>query len=415
MLRLFDMVGCLASAVDLVSPEVAGHHRRVGILAQALGEEAGLDSADQADLALAGMLHDVGAFSLKDRLSALAFESTDQTHPETGARLLEGFPGMARAAGLVRAHHTPWKKWEQGGRRLPHGELGNLLCLADRLDTLLPRAPGAPLDRPRILRLIREGRGRLFNPAWVEAFESLAGRPAHLEALAEAGATGAAPHVPLRHNPELRGAEVSRLSRLFSQIIDFRCRFTATHSRGVTATAMALASELGMSGEARDTLEIASELHDLGKLAVPAEIIMKPAALDPRELRVMQSHAENGFNALSAAPALRHVALLVGQHHERLDGGGYPHGVEAGGIGLGSRVLMVADMFTAMAEDRPYRAGMALGDIVAVLRDMAGKGALDPDVAGVVCARGGLLDQARRQAQMQARAEFERFTGAAAS
>jgi len=147
MLRLFDMVGCLASAVDLVSPEVAGHHRRVGILAQALGEEAGLDSADQADLALAGMLHDVGAFSLKDRLSALAFESTDQTHPEIGARLLEGFPGMARAAGLVRAHHTPWKRWVQrpasaarraGQPALPGGPPGHAVA---------PR-PGRPWTVP---------------------------------------------------------------------------------------------------------------------------------------------------------------------------------------------------------------------------------------------------------------------------
>ncbi|GFK93933.1 3'3'-cGAMP-specific phosphodiesterase 1 [Fundidesulfovibrio magnetotacticus] len=409
-LRLFDMVGCLANAVDLVSPEVAGHHRRVGILAQALAEEAGLPAHEQADLALAGLLHDVGAFTLKDRLAALAFESSDQTHPEIGARLLEGSPGLSRAAEIVRCHHLPWRLRGEG--RCRGGvEAGNLLGLADRVDTLLPRAKGAPIDRQRLDRMIREGRGRLFNPAWVEAFEALAARPGHLEALAEAGAAGASPHIPEACNPGLRGEDVSRLSRLFSQIIDFRCRFTATHSRGVTATAMALASELGMDGHSRDVLEIAGELHDLGKLGVPAEIIMKPSALDPGEMRVMQSHAENGFNALASAPALADVALLVGQHHERLDGKGYPHGIPASSLGLGARVLTVADMFTAMAEDRPYRAGMELSRIVGILEDMAAHGSLDPDVVGVASARRGMLDETRRRAQKQALAEFECFAG----
>lgn len=408
--RLFDMVGCLSSAMDLVSPEVVGHHCRVGILAFTLAEEAGLSGQSCADLALAGMVHDVGAFSLKDRLSALAFESSDQTHPEIGYRLLSGYPGFARAAGMVRAHHTPWNGGEGlKNLPLPELELGNLLCLADRLDTLLPRHASAPVDRDAVIARIRSGRGRMFNPAWVEVFEALAAREDFLGLALRAPANAACLAVADESNPRLSGAEVAKISRLFSQIIDFRCRFTATHSRGVAATALALAREMNLDGETRDQLEIASELHDLGKLGVPSEVIMKPGALDRAEMALMRSHAEYGFNAISGTPGLDPVALLVGQHHERLDGKGYPNGIEASQIGLPSRILAVSDVFTALGEDRPYRPGMELERIISVLEEMARCRALDADVVTLAASRRAHLDEVRRHAQSQALADFERF------
>jgi len=124
----------------------------------------------------------------------------------------------------------------------------------------------------------------------------------------------------------------------------------------------------------------------------------------------MQLHAAHGFNVLSGTPGLNGVAELVGQHHERLDGKGYPDGVPGSRIGLPSRVLAVSDVFTALAEDRPYRAGMELSRIIAILEDLAAGNALDPDVVGLVSARRTHLDEIRRHAQTQALADFEHFS-----
>jgi HD-GYP domain-containing protein (c-di-GMP phosphodiesterase class II) len=292
-------------------------------------------------------------------------------------------------------------------------ELGNLLCLADRVETLLPRAPGERVDRDAILSKIRTGSGRMFNPWWVDALEEVTGT-GFLEMVSEADAIDLRMTIPDENNPLLGGKDVSRLARLFSQVIDFRCRFTATHSRGVAATSMAIAHELHMRGDDRDALEVASELHDLGKLGVPNEIIMKPAALDERETATMQRHAEHGYNALSGAPGLEDVAELVGQHHERLDGTGYPNGLKGNRIGLASRVLAVSDVFTAMGEDRPYRAGIELHTIVETLQHMADNKALDPDVVSLVAARRHDLDELRRSAQAQALKDFDHFSGALA-
>lgn len=409
-MRLFDMAGCLSSAMDLVSPEVVGHHRRVGIIASKLAEVAGLPGQAKADLALAGMLHDVGAFSLKDRLSALNFDTSDHSHAQTGYRLLSAYPGFTRVAELVRLHHTAWNNISPRAQESQASALGNILCLADRVDTLLPRKAGVPVDRDATVAKIRSGRGSMFDSAWVDAFGELAARNGFLEETA-ANENGARFAIPDQHNPELSGGDISQLSRLFSQIIDFRCRFTATHSRGVSATAMALAHELALDGETRDRLEIAGELHDLGKLGTPAEIILKPAALDPAEMATMRLHAENGFKALSSAPGLANVARLMVQHHERLDGTGYPHGLKASQLGLASRVLAVSDVFTALAEDRPYRSGMELGRIVGILEDMARDNSLDSDVVSLLSLRRSSIDEARRTSQIQAQEDFERFAG----
>jgi HD-GYP domain-containing protein (c-di-GMP phosphodiesterase class II) len=420
-IRLFDMVGCLSNAMDLVSPEVVGHHCRVGIIAARLAGGAGLSGQTQADLAMAGMLHDVGAFSLKDRLAALAFDSDDQSHAEIGYRLLAGYPGFERVAAMVRGHHAPWSRpggpsaadAQEAGSGPPEESpawTANLLCLADRVDSLLPRGAAAPFDKDAVLARIRAGSGRLFNPRWVEVLGDMTASRDLLGQAARTGGHGSCLLIPDLYNPVLAGKDISILARLFSQIIDFRCRFTATHSRGVSAVAMALASEMKLNGGDRSDLEIAGELHDLGKLCIPAEIILKPGPLDSREMTIMQSHASHGFHALFGVPGLAGVAEIAGQHHERLDGNGYPGGLAASAIGMASRALAVSDVFTALAEDRPYRAGMELERIVSILEDMAARKTLDAGVVGIVSSRRHVIDGVRRQAQAEARAEFEHFS-----
>ena len=396
--------------MDLVSPEVVGHHCRVGTLAYRLGEAAGLPGRTLTELILAGLLHDVGAFSLKDRLAALAFDSDDKTHAEIGYRLLAGYKGFACAAGLVRAHHAPWADGRASGKiSAPEAELANLLSLADRVDALLPRTPGQHVDREAVVSRIRSGRGRLFKPEWVDVFETLISQRGFWEQLLAAGAAQACLIIPDEFNPVLPGRDISSLSRLFSQIIDFRCRFTATHSCGVAAMSVALGREMGLPEPRLEWMEIAGELHDIGKLGVPSEIILKPAALDHDEMTVMRGHAANGYSVLFGVPGMNEMAVWVGQHHERLDGTGYPRGENASLIGLESRVLAVSDVFTALTEDRPYRQGLSLNQTVNLLNDMAGGNLLDRDVVGALLGRLTDMDALRRESQARALADFELF------
>jgi diguanylate cyclase (GGDEF)-like protein len=131
------------------------------------------------------------------------------------------------------------------------------------------------------------------------------------------------------------------------------------HLVGVAELALAVARELGMSGEELDELARAAELHDIGKIAIPEEILHKPGPLDPDEWAFVHRHTVIGERILGAAPALRPVARLVRSTHERWDGGGYPDGLAGDDIPLGSRIVAVCDAYEAMVNDRPYRPALS--------------------------------------------------------
>jgi len=127
------------------------------------------------------------------------------------------------------------------------------------------------------------------------------------------------------------------------------------HLHGVAALAAAVARRLELSAEQVDEVARAAELHDVGKIAIPDEILHKPAALDAGEWELMRQHTIIGDRILGAAPAMRPVAEIVRASHERWDGGGYPDGIAGEQIPLGARIVSVCDAFHAMTSPRPYQ------------------------------------------------------------
>ena len=132
------------------------------------------------------------------------------------------------------------------------------------------------------------------------------------------------------------------------------------------------ARELGMDEEGVAHVRHAARLHDVGKLAVPAEILAKPGPLDAAELEFVRTHTLVGERIAGAAPALAPVARLIRSSHERWDGGGYPDGLAGEAIPLGARVVFAFDAFEAMTSDRPWRPAMREADALAELVRNAG-------------------------------------------
>ena len=155
-----------------------------------------------------------------------------------------------------------------------------------------------------------------------------------------------------------------------------------THTRDVTEQVELVATRLGMSDHEIDDAAQAAELHDIGKLAMPASILDKPGPLDEAELALMRTHTIVGERMLLAAPALRSVAPLVRASHERWDGGGYPDGLAGSAIPLGARIIAVCDSFDAMIAERPYRPPRSPEEAVAELRRCSGT-QFDPAVVEV--------------------------------
>jgi PAS domain S-box-containing protein len=182
----------------------------------------------------------------------------------------------------------------------------------------------------------------------------------------------------LRSADELRW-QLSDTIKAIGAIAGMRDPYTSSHERRVTALAAAIADELGLDGERRDAIVFAGEVHDIGKVGVPAEILTKPSALSEVEFLLIRQHPEAGRDILGPIDFRRPVADIVAQHHERLDGSGYPDALVAEQIMLEARVLAVADVVEAMASHRPYRPGLGIEAALAEVR--AGAGArYDADV-----------------------------------
>ncbi|AHE99686.1 PhnD/SsuA/transferrin family substrate-binding protein [Thioalkalivibrio paradoxus] len=161
--------------------------------------------------------------------------------------------------------------------------------------------------------------------------------------------------------------------------IEKRDPYTAGHQERVATLADALAERLGMHEQQREGLRLAASIHDIGKIGVPAEILNRPGKLTPLEFQLLQEHPRVGYEIVAGVEFPWPVAEMILQHHERLDGSGYPQGLAGEQILREARILAVADVVEAMASHRPYRP--ALGIEHALEAIAAGRGSLfDPEV-----------------------------------
>jgi HD-GYP domain-containing protein (c-di-GMP phosphodiesterase class II) len=155
-------------------------------------------------------------------------------------------------------------------------------------------------------------------------------------------------------------------------VVELRDPYTSGHERRVTGLAVAIADAMGLDERAVETIRLAGEVHDVGKIGVPAEILSKPGALTTIERNLITQHPVLGYEILKPIAFDGPVAEAVRQHHERSDGSGYPQGLTGDDILLEARILAVADVVEAMASHRPYRPAFGTQIALAEVRNGAG-------------------------------------------
>jgi response regulator RpfG family c-di-GMP phosphodiesterase/PAS domain-containing protein len=182
-----------------------------------------------------------------------------------------------------------------------------------------------------------------------------------------------------QHHAEILRKSLEESIQAIANTLEMRDPYTAGHQKRVAKLAVAIAVELGLPEEQAHGIHLAASIHDLGKIQVPGEILSKPGTLSAIEFMLIKTHAQAGYDILKGIEFPWPIATMVLQHHERLDGSGYPHGLKGEQMLLGSRILAVADVLEAMASHRPYR---PLIGIEAALQEIErGRGTeYDPEV-----------------------------------
>jgi len=407
---LQNLVLSLSDSLDLVHHCAVDHQQRVAYIALRLSLHLGRSPEEQADLLYAAALHDIGFLSVEERIDTMQGDMENlESHVRLGGDLLGRFDLFRTAAEIVRYHHKPWNardRWE--GVRDSVRLSANAVHLADFVEREIHRDAGVLRQVPRIVEAVDRLAGKQFSPELVDAFHAFAGIESFwLDAVShrvDSVISGMVewPRVILGMD------SLEQIGQILSRIVDFRSSYTATHSGGVAATAEQLARRLLFEDRECRLVRIAGHLHDLGKVAVPNAILEKPARLNASEFDVIRGHAYYTHQILSRIGGFEEITQWAAFHHERMDGKGYPFHHRGDALPLGSRILAVADVFTALAENRPYRRASLRDGTIGILREFASNGSLDGRIVSVLVDEYGPIDRDRAETQGATAAEFSR-------
>jgi HD-GYP domain-containing protein (c-di-GMP phosphodiesterase class II) len=410
---LYDLVECLAEAVDLISPELSNHHKQVAYISFNIAREMNLNLEQKNNLILAGLLHDSGGLAIKERLEALRFEvESPYQHAELGYRLFNKFEPLAPIAQLIRYHHLPYQEVHKaGGCLLPEPVLQGcfILHLADRVSVLLGPQKNILGQAAGIRRRIAEYSGTMFHPDMADSFLKLSEREYFWLDLVSPSITSLLQERANYFNIELNLNLLTSLAKLFSQIVDFRSRFTAAHSSGTAACAEALARFANFSERESQMIKVAGFLHDLGKIVVPEDILNKEAPLTDNERNIIKTHPYYTYRLLKKIKGFEPISSWAVYHHEKLNGSGYPFHLDASNLALGSRIICIADIFTALTEDRPYRRGMSAEESMDILVQMADCSEVDGNLVRLLKSHYDEMNQIRICAQNESIKEYNVF------
>jgi HD-GYP domain-containing protein (c-di-GMP phosphodiesterase class II) len=421
LVRQSEVISALSRAIDLTEGQPMGHAARSCVIGMRLAGELGLDAADRSALFYALLLKDVGCSSTAARVSQIlggddldfkgGLKRIDWNRPSeavrhivgsaagspvdrvrrvaavarSGARLGDELVGLRcdRGAQILRllafpdatvvAMASADEHWD--GRGKPAGlrgdeisPLGRIVGLAQTAEVFF--AAGGPQAAADVVR----GRRRTwFDPALADLFEHVTRDAAFWERVASPDVTA---HVAALEPAErVVLADDDRLDLIaeaFGRVVDAKSPFTSRHSERVAETAAGIGAVLDLNASDLRDLRRAGLLHDLGKLGVPNTVLDKPGKLTPAEWELMRRHPAYTAEVLAHVECLHPIAGTAASHHERLDGSGYHRGLDAAALPLPARILAVADVYDALAHDRPYHAAMPTERVLEILAADAG-------------------------------------------
>lgn len=382
-INLHEAIYSLADALDLVGVTHIHHGKRVAYIAAEIAKRAGWNQARLNDLFQAAILHDCGVSKtlIHARLAQFEWEN-EAEHCALGADLLQSCELLSRYSNFILHHHTHWDQLAGLALNADEKMAANCIYLADRVDITCLSASGDSsnllLVKDDVRARIFEKRGTWFEPSLVDRFMEVSSSEGFWFALEGDHASGYVSRwVFDSAGVDIDFSQLRSLIRVFSRIVDAKSTFTREHSEGVAALARHLGELFELPERTCDMLELAGLLHDLGKLRIPDEMLEKPAKLTEREYSEIKRHSFDTYNILKNIHGLEEVALWAGQHHERLDGSGYPYRHSQDEISFESRIIATADVFQALAQNRPYRGSLPPAEILSILKEEALSSKLD--------------------------------------
>lgn len=393
IIRMDELIRSLAVGLDAVEGDFlgasTGHGARIATLCSTMARHLGLSSDEQLTVACCALLHDnaLTEYILSERPGS-AQEFNMRSHCIIGQSNAECLPFPTDMKDFVLYHHE--RADGEGPFGVPADDMplgAQLIAITDMLDSTLHLQNLKTEDLPGLRERVEKSIGTQFTRAAGQAFLAVMDE-GMLESLRDEHVTVTMAGAIPPWTTDIRGREMLEISALVRRIIDYKSEFTKHHSTQVANIVWHMACFYGCDEKTRARAYLAGSLHDLGKLFVPTDILEKPGFLTDEEYQVIQSHIWWTRELLSTVEGMEDVAAWASNHHEKLDGTGYPLQLTADRQDELSRVLVCADIFQAIGDKRPYHDARTHDETAAIVGEMVQKGQLDgricADMAGVV-------------------------------
>jgi len=371
-LSLKELAVPMIKAIDSFNYLLKSHHRRTAVISYHIAKQMNIGEQELFELVVAASLHDIGALSVQERDMLIRDDVTNpQPHCIVGYRMLRTFEPFNTIAQIVKHHHI---EYEESFKMEP-GEVlfaSHILHFSDRIDIFIKPDEFILNQKVNVIEKLREKTGTVFHPQVFEAFERASKSDIFWIDINNMGVEQLFRKLNFSLDYELTADNIIDFSQTLSKIIDFRSRFTSSHSYTVAHLAFKIGSYLGFSEEKCKKLMVAGYLHDIGKIGIDPDIIEKNGPLTDSEYNLIKLHAYYTgqiLNELNASEWFSEIVTWSERHHEKINGNGYPFSLEEESLDEGVKVLAYSDIISALMENRPYREGLPIDVAFGIIKD----------------------------------------------
>ena len=400
-LDLTDLIYALSFALDKVEYELVGietgHGRRVACLCLYMAEQAGISGEELRDYVGCCVLHDnaltefiheeLGSHHIseevKTKLSGMIdvdYITQDSIHGKIGERNIRLVPFRTNIENIILYHHENADGSGVLGKTAADTNLKTqILHLADEVDINSKMSAMTESEFIRISEWVQSQSGKMFSEDAVKLFLDAVTYD-KIQYVRNRGAFASLKRGLRTVTDEYSDEEIHNFANMFARIIDYKSEFTQSHSISVADKAEQMAKYYGFDSEKTTRIYLAGALHDIGKLIVSNDILEKPGKLTDDEFAAMMDHASATRYILRNVKGMPDVVRWASNHHEKLNGKGYPRNLTADQLGLEERLLACVDIYQALTETRPYKDGLPHEKAIAIMNDMVDKGEIDKDI-----------------------------------
>ncbi|MFZ5967437.1 MAG: HD-GYP domain-containing protein [Bacillota bacterium] len=385
LFNLNDFLRAVSNTLDVIEADIFGvssnHSKRIAYISLMIANELNLTGHEIFDLVSLSILHDNGA-SLKvlhDRLRGSAKEKLDmlesmQEHCLIGEENVTVYPFLTHPKDVIKYHHERYDGsgfFNLSGEAIPL--MAQIISFSDTLDLHFDLKNIHKEDKLKdnVINFVCQQQNKYFSPVLVNAFLEIVPLDNFWIGLSDASIDDVLITYTPSYNMDFTYAEIHDITKTFSRIIDAKSQFTQQHSSGLAEKLERMALFYDFAEEVTLKLLIAADLHDLGKLAIKNEILDKPGRLSKEEFEEIKKHAAYTRTCLQEIRGFEDITEWACNHHERLNGSGYPRGLSGNQIDFYSRLVACLDIYQALTEVRPYRSSVSHKDAMVVLNGMA--------------------------------------------